>query len=104
MRLTEEPNVRELLQELDKIDATRAPLHPLVLHVWLRAFGPSDFAGRALSAVCGVLTVLLVFRIGRTLYDDSTALWGAWLAAISPLLVRYSQEARMYAWLVMLTC
>ena len=54
--------------------------------------------------LCGVLTVGLVWWIGRLVFDARTGLWGAWLAAFSPLLVYYSREARMYAWLVMLTC
>jgi len=104
MRLARQPDPASLMRLLFQIEATRAPLHPLVLHYWLRLFGPSDVSGRALSALCGVLTVALVYRIGRQLYDVPTGLWGAWLCAISPLLVRYSQEAKMYAWLVLITC
>jgi 4-amino-4-deoxy-L-arabinose transferase-like glycosyltransferase len=104
MRLARQPDPSALIRLLFQIDATRAPLHPLVLQGWLRLFGPSDYAGRSLSAVCGLLTVALTYRIGRRLFDDATALWGAGLATISPLLVRYSQEVRMYAWLVLLTC
>ncbi|HEV3162493.1 MAG TPA: glycosyltransferase family 39 protein [Isosphaeraceae bacterium] len=104
MRLAREPSPMALLRLLFQIEATRAPLQPLVLHYWLRLWGVSDFSGRALSALCGVITVALVFRLGRRLYDAPTALWASWLAAISPLLIRYSQEAKMYAWLTMMTC
>ncbi len=92
-----------LVERLDRIDGTRAPLHPLVLHAWLRVFGPSDLAGRAFSALCGLATVAVVYVIGRSAYDDRTGLWSAWLTAVCPPLVYYSQEARMYAWLVLLT-
>ena len=47
--------------------------------------------------------MFIVYRIGREPFDDRTALWAAWLAAVCPPLVYYSQEARMYAWLVLLT-
>ena len=87
----------------DRIDGTPAPLHPLVLHAWLRLFGPSDLAGRGFSALCGLATVAVVYLIGRNAYDRRTGLWSAWLTAICPPLVYYSQEARMYAWLVLLT-
>ncbi len=92
-----------MIERLDRIDGTRAPLHPLVLHGWLRLFGGSDLAGRAFSALCGLATVAVVYVIGRRAYDDRTGLWSAWLTAVCPPLVYYSQEARMYAWLVLLT-
>ncbi|HEV3120926.1 MAG TPA: glycosyltransferase family 39 protein, partial [Isosphaeraceae bacterium] len=104
MRLAREPDPSALMRLLNEIEATRAPLHPLALQVWLRLFGTSDLAGRSLSAVCGMLTVLVVYLIARDLYDDPTALWSAGLASASPLLVRYSQEAKMYSWLVFVTC
>jgi mannosyltransferase len=88
---------------LDRIDGTRAPLHPLILHAWLVLFGSSDLAGRAFSALCGLATVALVYVIGRRAYDERTGRRSAWLTAVCPPLVYYSQEARMYAWLVLLT-
>jgi mannosyltransferase len=104
MRLARQQSPAALLRLLNEIEATRAPLHPLVLEAWLRLFGSSDQAGRSLSAVCGVLTVFVVYLVARDLYDRPTALWSAGLASASPLLVRYSQEAKMYAWLVLWTC
>ncbi len=92
-----------MIERLDRIDGTRAPLHPLVLNAWLHVFGPSDLAGRAFSALCGLATVAVVYVIGRRAYDDRTGLWSAWLVAVCPPLVYYSQEARMYSWLVLLT-
>jgi uncharacterized membrane protein len=104
MRLARTSSPAALVQLLDQIDGTRAPLHPLLLQGWLRLFGSSELAGRSFSATCGVFTVLLVYLLGRRLIDDATGRWGAWLAAVCPPLVYYSQEARMYAWLVVLTC
>jgi mannosyltransferase len=104
MRLAETPNPAALLERLFQIDATRAPLHPLLLQAWLRLFGTSEASARSLSVLCGIAAVGLVWWIGRLVFDSRTGLWGAWLAAISPLLVYYSREARMYAWLVMVTC
>ena len=54
--------------------------------------------------VCGIVTVGLVYWIGLLVFDRATGLWAAWLAAISPPLVYYSREARMYALLVMIAC
>ena len=104
MRVARAGSVPELLALLNRIDGTRAPLHPLFLQTWLRAFGPSAFAGRSASALCGILTVGLVYLLGRQAFDATTGRWAAWLAAVCPPLVYYSQEARMYAWLVLFTC
>ena len=104
MELARAPNPVRLLRLMDRIDASRAPLQPLLLQAWVKVFGPSDLAGRLFSAVCGILTLVVVHEIGRRVFDRSTGLWAAWLAALSPALVRYSQEVRMYAWLVLLTC
>ena len=67
-------------------------------------FGPSEYSGRAFSTLCGIITIGLVYWIGLRAVDGSTGLWAAWLCTLSPLLVYYSREARMYMWLVLLTC
>ncbi len=104
MRLARSAGPRALCTRLFQIDATRAPLHPLVLQQWVRVFGASEGAARALSVACGIGTIVLVYAIGQIAFDRATGLWAAWLAALSPLLVVYDREARMYAWLVMFTC
>jgi 4-amino-4-deoxy-L-arabinose transferase-like glycosyltransferase len=104
MRVARASGHADLIARLDQLDGTRAPLHPLVLRLWLRIFGPSDLAGRSFSVLCGLLTIGVIYALGRAAFDERTALWAAWLAALCPPLVYYSQEARMYAWLVLLTC
>ena len=37
-------------------------------------------------------------------FDRATGLWAGWLCGLSPLLVYYSREVRMYALLVPITC
>ena len=67
-------------------------------------FGTSEFAARSFSVLCGIATVVLIYQIGsRRLRHEDRAL-AAWLAALSPILIVYSREARMYAWLVLVTC
>jgi hypothetical protein len=73
------------------------PLYYWLLSLWVRIFGDSEAALRALSAVWGILTVWLVYQIGSRLVDKRTGLVAALLAAINPFLIYYSQEARMYA-------
>lgn len=90
---------------LASADGPRAPLPLLLLHDWTLIFGRSEAAGRSLSAVCGVLTVAWINRIARRAFPDrATALWAAWLAAISPMLLVSSRDARMDSWMVLATC
>ena len=52
------------------------------------------------SALAGVLTVPLLFAYGRALGRPRAGLWAAFLLALLPFHVRYSQEARHYALLL----
>src|SRR5262249_8334985 len=54
------------------------------------------------SVIFGVATIPVAFIIARRLFDFPTAVYTALLLAISPLHVYYSQEARMYALLLLL--
>ena len=76
-------------------------LHYLFMWVWLK-FGDSEFWFRFSSALCFVFTVPVVYVIGRTLHGRRAGLYAAWLAATAPFLIRYAQEARMYALLTLL--
>lgn len=71
------------------------PLHALLLGVWMRVAGSSDFSVRYLSVFCGVLVVVLAYTLGR-FYDERAGLIAAGLMAIAPLAVYYSQETRGY--------
>ena len=103
MRLARASSPSSMLVLLNQIDASRAPLHPLLLSGWLRAFGASEFSGRSFSATCGIATILVVFAIGRRLGGPIAGLWAAFLTATSPLMIVYDREARMYALLTLLT-
>ncbi len=72
------------------------PLHDLVLWLTIRLFGHGEFAVRLPSVIAGTLIVPALYELGRELYDRRTGLLAAGFAAISPLLIWYSQEVRMY--------
>ncbi len=72
------------------------PLHFLILHLWLKLAGQSEFAIRFLSLICGVLAVPLLFRLGRELFNQRVGSLAAFLLSLSPFHVWFSQEARMY--------
>lgn len=72
------------------------PLYYFLLHFWVRVFGASEFALRFLSVAAGVLLVVVVYRLGQALFSPRTGLFAAFLAAVSPFQIYYSQETRMY--------
>jgi mannosyltransferase len=79
------------------------PLYYCVAWVWARIFGYTEAPLRSLSAVAGVLTVPVAFTCARILFTNRIAVVAAALVACNPLLIWYSQEARSYALLVLLT-
>jgi len=72
------------------------PLYYYLLHLWLGPFGDSEFVLRFFSLIFGLLTVPLIYVLGRRLMGTASGLLAALLLAISPLYLWYSQEARMY--------
>jgi uncharacterized membrane protein len=77
------------------------PLYYLILKVWRGVFGDGEAALRSFSAACGALTVLFAYLIGRDLFNRRVGLIAAFLLAVMPFAIYYSQEARMYALLAL---
>ena len=79
------------------------PLYQTVLLLSLDLLGPSERSARLPSALAGLLTVLLIYRLGLRLYDGWVALVAAALAAVSAHLIYFSREARLYSLLILIT-
>jgi 4-amino-4-deoxy-L-arabinose transferase-like glycosyltransferase len=80
------------------------PLYYCVAWVWARIFGFGPGGLKSLSALCGTLTIPLVYAATlKLLPSRRAAIIAAALAACNPFLIWYSQEARAYALLVMLS-
>ena len=80
------------------------PLHTVVLHVWMRAFGDSVLALRSLTFVFAVAGLAVFLKLARELFGRREAILAGALAVFSPLLVYYGADARMYAMLFFLAC
>ena len=99
------------------------PLYYMIAWVWVRIFGDAEAGLRSLSAVAGVLTVPVAYGAASRLISDWRAdadagrarnapaaargrragLIAAALTACNPFLIWYSQEARSYELLVLLS-
>lgn len=68
-----------------------------ILWVWGHLFGFSEISVRMPSVIFGVLTIVMVYLIGKKFFSEKTGLIAAILLATAPLHIYYSQEARMYS-------
>lgn len=83
------------LVHLTSIDV-HPPLYYLLLKLWTELFGLSEVALRSFSAVCGGLAIGVGLVLVRRLFGNRAMVLATPLALLTPLLVRYSFELRMY--------
>ncbi len=72
------------------------PLWYVTIWAWTRIFGTGAVAMRLPSAFAGIALVWAMWRIGDELAGRRAAIAAAGIAAVNPLFVWYSQEARTY--------
>ncbi len=102
----------ELFQNTIVVDGiatrdTNPPFYFLLLNLWQRVAGDSVFVLRYVSVLAGLLSVPLLYRLGRLVGSPRSSgllvgLGAAFLLAISPFHIWMSQELRNYAPLVLL--
>jgi mannosyltransferase len=94
------------VEDLVTID-DHPPLYFLALWLAVRVFGQTEFALRYLSLAFGLLIVPLLYVTARQLLGQQkmapTAVAAAALGALSPMVLWFSQEARMYTMLACLS-
>ncbi|MCX5801543.1 MAG: glycosyltransferase family 39 protein [Candidatus Eisenbacteria bacterium] len=77
-----------------------SPLHSLVMFLWTRLAGESEFALRFPSVVFSVLSLFAIYRLILRLSGPRTAAVALAVMALSPFHVWYAQEARNYSMLL----
>jgi len=87
---------------LDQVKRSESnpPLYYVLAWGWAKAFGTGEVGLRSLTALFGAATVPIVYCVGAELASRRAGLIAAALAAVNPMLIWYSQEARSYAVLV----
>lgn len=96
-RLDPRKSLVDVVRTLTVNEPHLPPLYWVLLWSWAHGLGDSVAAVRGLSAVFSLLTLPLLFWLGRELFGRRTAWVAVALVAISPFHVLYAQEARMYS-------
>lgn len=86
---------RELLGSLS-FDQAAPPLYLCVSRAVALPSGGSELGLRLPSLAAGLLALVLVWRVGRSMVGPESAAWATWLLAISPLAIHYSNEVKPY--------
>ena len=81
-------------------DPGKQVFYYVVLHYYTRIFGLSEISLRSMSVIFSLTTLVLVFALGREMFDDNTALAAAAMWAFNPLAVVFAHTARMYSMLI----
>lgn len=79
------------------------PLYYLILHFWIKILGDSEFSVRFPSVIFGVITIYVVYKFCLEFWNNKVALLSSLITGISTFQVFYSQEARMYSLLCLLS-
>jgi len=95
-----------MIKEIVESDA-HPPLYNTLLHLWIRGgknityprnLSPrviTETRTRSLSALLGILTIFLTYRIGRLFFGEKTGLLASLIMATSSYQIFYAQEARL---------
>jgi hypothetical protein len=77
------------------------PLYYVLLHFWIRLFGRTDLAVRALSSLLSVAALPFAYMAGKRLAGRAGAWASLVLLASSPFAIGYATAARMYSLMIL---
>ena len=76
------------------------PLYYFLLKVWSGIFGYTDFGMRFMSVFFGAIAIIFAWQWVRRKFGVKPALLATFLMVLSPMMIRYGQEMRMYTMVV----
>ena len=93
----------EMFRLIPQLEST-PPLYYCFIWIWARIFGTDEAALKSLSALFGTMAIPVAYFAARKLLANwRSALVVAALTAFNPFLIWYSQEARAYSMLVLVS-
>jgi len=72
-----------------------------IRYLWINILGDSEISLRSASLLAALLSILLTYVFARRFLDETAALVAAFLMAVSPVHIWYSQEARHYSFSIL---
>lgn len=84
-------------------DGVHPPLFFIIGRFFSLIFGYNEWTIRALSAIGGIASVWAIFLLGKEIKDKRLGLSAAALMCVNYFNIYYSQEARMYTFLLVFT-
>jgi mannosyltransferase len=84
-----------LLPNIANVEPNPPPYY-LLLHYWMKVLGQSEFVARYLSLIFGVLSVPIIFQLGRAMRRPTVGALAALLLAINPFQIWHAQDVRNY--------
>jgi len=79
------------------------PLYYVILNLWVKAFGNSEWVLKLPSAIFSSLTIIVIYKLGKELFGKNVGLISALLLVFSPFAIDYAHNAKMYALFWLLT-
>jgi hypothetical protein len=73
------------------------PLYTYAMKAWLELFGSTVLSFRFFSALIGVMSIFVIYKMGTVIFNKKIGLLASFLLAISPLHIFYSQEVGVYS-------
>lgn len=89
-----------IMHNLLNVDLQHTPLYFVLLKIWMKIFGQGEIALRSLSLIFGILTIPLAYITGKKIIKNG--ILPALICTVSPVLVLFSAEVRMYSLVVFL--
>jgi len=75
------------------------PFYFVLLSFWVKLFSVNEVSLRLLSAIFGLLSILMVFFVAKELTTNKVALLSSFIFSLSMINIEYSQEARLYSFM-----
>ncbi len=94
----------DFYDSIRRSDIGNSPFYYLLLHIWIKLFGMSDFSVRFMSVLFSCATIILLFAFIKEHFKNlKLAILGAFLMTIEPFFIAMSQQTRNYSMTFFLT-
>ncbi len=84
----------------DMLKNCHTPLYYIYIKFWLLFFPDNDYSLRISSVIPSLLTILVMFFVGKEIKNSKTGLLCSFLTAISSFCIYFAQEVRLYSLLM----